>query len=126
MEQDPKDGGRAVHKEPSAVASADGRGGEPRTVGTLRNQPEAVARRVRPVGPAQQLVGGDEAGPCGSGWQRQLTARGAACQVIAPALVPTRPGDRGKRDRREALKLARLRRSGERTAGGVPEAAHAA
>jgi transposase len=46
--------------------------------------------------------------------------------VIAPSLVPTRPGDRVKTDRRDALKLARLLRSGELTAVWVPEAEHEA
>ena len=47
-----------------------------------------------------------EAGPTGYGLQRQLTALGVACQVIAPGLVPTRPTDRLKTDRRDARHLA--------------------
>jgi transposase len=58
--------------------------------------------------------------------QRQLTQLGARCRVVAPSLIPTRPGDRVKTDRRDALKLARLLRSGELTAVWVPEAAHEA
>jgi len=29
------------------------------------------------------------------------------CEVVAPTLVPVKAGDRGKTDRRDALKLAR-------------------
>ncbi len=37
-----------------------------------------------------------------------LRQRGVACDVVAPALVPTRVGDRVKTDRRDAKKLVRL------------------
>ena len=49
-----------------------------------------------------------EAGPTGFGLQRFLVARGIDCQVVAPGLVPQRPGDRVKTDSRDARKLARL------------------
>ncbi len=54
-----------------------------------------------------------EAGPCGYALQRQLTARrGQVRQVIAPALMPRKPGERIKTDRRDARKLAELLRAG--------------
>jgi transposase len=49
-----------------------------------------------------------EAGPTGFGLYRHLVARGIDCQVVAPGLVPQRPGDRVKTDSRDARKLARL------------------
>jgi transposase len=49
-----------------------------------------------------------EAGPTGFGLQRYLVGRGIDCQVVAPGLVPQRPGDRVKTDSRDARKLARL------------------
>src|SRR2546421_7985234 len=49
-----------------------------------------------------------EAGPTGFGLQRHLVERGIDCQVVAPGLVPQRPGDRVKSDSRDARKLARL------------------
>ena len=61
-----------------------------------------------------------EAGPCGYGIYRQLTELGMACTVVAPSLIPVRPGDRVKTDRRDAAKLARLLRSGDLTAVAVP------
>jgi transposase len=49
-----------------------------------------------------------EAGPTGFGLYRHLVARGIECQVVAPGLVPKRPGERIKTDPRDARKLARL------------------
>ena len=57
-----------------------------------------------------------EAGPTGFGLQRHLVERGIDCQVVAPGLVPQRPGDRVKNDSRDARKLARL------LAGGLLQA----
>src|SRR5436305_181895 len=47
-----------------------------------------------------------EAGPCGFELQRALRDRGVACDIIAPALIPRRAGDRIKTDRRDAGQLA--------------------
>jgi transposase len=57
-----------------------------------------------------------EAGPTGFGLYRHLVERGIDCAVVAPGLVPQRPGDRVKTDPRDARKLARL------LAGGLLEA----
>src|SRR5438445_4691640 len=59
-----------------------------------------------------------EAGPTGFGLQRYLVGHGIDCQVVAPGLVPQRPGDRVKTDNRDARKLARL------LAGGLLQAIH--
>jgi transposase len=56
-----------------------------------------------------------EAGPSGFGLYRHLFEQGIDCQVVAPGLVPSRPGDRVKTDPRDARKLARL------LAGGLLE-----
>jgi transposase len=61
-----------------------------------------------------------EAGPCGFALQRFLTGRGLACDVIAPALMPRRPGDRVKTDRRDAAQVALMARAGALTAVHVP------
>lgn len=53
-----------------------------------------------------------EAGPCGYLVQRRMAAAGVACQVIAPSLIPVKPGQRVKTDRRDARKLAELLRAG--------------
>ena len=61
-----------------------------------------------------------EAGPCGFELQRALTARGIPCDIIAPALIPRRAGDRIKTDRRDAGQLAVLYRAGALTAIHIP------
>jgi transposase len=61
-----------------------------------------------------------EAGPCGFELQRALTAAQIPCAVIAPALIPRRPGDRIKTDRRDAGHLAVLSRAGALTAIHIP------
>jgi transposase len=53
-----------------------------------------------------------EAGPCGYGLQRQMATDRIACDVIAPALMPRKPGERVKTNRRDARKLAELGRAG--------------
>jgi hypothetical protein len=62
-----------------------------------------------------------EAGPCGYGLYRQLLALGQDCQVVAPSLIPRKPGQRIKTDRRDACKLAGALRNGDLTAGWVPD-----
>ena len=67
-----------------------------------------------------------EAGPCGFELQRHLRARGIVCEVIAPALIPRRAGDRVKTDRRDAAQLAVLYRAGALTPIHVPTEAEEA
>ena len=95
-----------------AVAEVDG---ELRTLGTIRNEPDDIAKLMRRLGPAEKLFCCYEAGPCGYTVQRQLQRLKISCVVVAPSLIPTKPGDRVKTDRRDALKLARLLRSGDLT-----------
>lgn len=53
-----------------------------------------------------------EAGPCGYALQRTLVGLGLECTVIAPSLIPVKPGDHIKTDRRDARKLVELFRAG--------------
>jgi transposase len=59
------------------------------------------------------LVFAYEAGPCGYWLYRYLTGKGLGCVVVAPSLIPRKAGDRVKTDRRDAITLARLLRSGD-------------
>ena len=81
---------------------------------TIANEPNAIRRVVRKL--EREAPGAVracyEAGPCGYALQRQLTTARVACQVIAPALIPRKPGERIKTDRRDARKLAELFRAG--------------
>jgi len=79
----------------------------------LANEKAAVRRMVRKV---QRLAPDEvrfcyEAGPCGYALQRWIQEAGV-CVVIAPSLIPRKPGDRIKTDRRDARKLAELYRAG--------------
>lgn len=81
----------------------------------LNNEPRKVAGLIRKL---QKLCDGEvqlcyEAGPCGYALSRQLNAvKGFSCMVIAPSLIPRKPGERIKTDRRDATKLAEYLRAG--------------
>jgi len=120
--------GLDTHKAKIAVAVAEpGRLGEVRFWGEIANEPEAVRRLIERLGTKHGTLSiCYEAGPCGYGLHRQISALGHDCMVVAPSLVPVRAGDRVKTNRRDALTLARLHRAGELTAVWVPDAAHEA
>jgi transposase len=80
----------------------------------LANDPNAVRRLVRKLereapGPVHAFY---EAGPCGYALQRRLTTSRVTCEVVAPALIPRKPGERIKTNRRDARKLGELGRAG--------------
>jgi transposase len=115
--------GLDVHKASIAVSVA-GAFGDPEDHGQIPNEPAAVRRLLdRLAGPDARLSVAYEAGPTGYALHRQLTALGIECVVVAPSLIPTRPGDRVKTDRRDAAKLARLLRGGDLTPVWVPDEA---
>ena len=120
--------GLDTHKAKIAVAVAEpGRAGEVRCQGEITNRPDAVRRLIERLGARHgRLRICYEAGPCGYGLHRQITALGHDCTVVAPSLVPRRPGDRVKTNRRDAVTLARLHRAGELTAVWVPDPTHEA
>ncbi len=112
--------GLDVHAETIAVAVAEP-DGEVRSLGTIANREESVRKFIRKLGPAEHLRACYEAGPTGFVLYWQLAQLGVECAVVAPSLVPKKPGDRVKTDRRDALKLARSHRSGDLTAVWVPD-----
>jgi transposase len=120
--------GLDVHKEGIVVAlAAGGLRGEVREYGRIANTPTALSRLLRKLGgDGVRLRLCYEAGPCGYGIQRQITATEHECVVVAPSLIPRRAGDRVKTDRRDAASLAKLHRAGELTAVWVPDAGHEA
>lgn len=118
--------GLDVHKDSISVAlvSAEGEAVE---IGQFENTPTAVQKLVlRLTRMHSSLSFAYEAGPCGYGLYRQLKDMGHQCLVAAPSLIPKRPGDRIKTDRRDAMSLARLLRMGELTAVWVPDPHHEA
>lgn len=120
--------GLDVHKDTIAVALAEaGQRREVRAYGTIANTPaalRALATKLARTGTELRFC--YEAGPCGYGIERQLTEAGHGCVVVAPSLIPRKPGERIKTDRRDASNLARLHRAGELTPVWVPDPAHEA
>jgi transposase len=105
------------------VAIAEpGAAGEIRYYGRIGGDLDSLDRVIRKLeSKGAELRFAYEAGPCGYQVYRHLTAQGYSCLVAAPALIPRRPGDRLKNDRRDALTLARLFRAGELTPVQVPD-----
>ncbi len=117
--------GLDVHKDTLAIAVALPGRGEPAYWGEIANEPKALNKWLERLGTefgGALLLFCYEAGPCGYGLYRQLLEVGHECQVVAPSLIPKKPGERIKTDRRDALKLARLLRAGDLTAVWVPDA----
>ena len=112
-----------AHKKDLFVAMLIGQQKTPVTW-QLANDPQAVRRLVRKLerdapGPVSVFY---EAGPCGYALQRQVTTSRVSCDVVAPALIPRKPGERVKTNRRDARKLVELGRAGLLTAVQPPTA----
>jgi transposase len=110
-----------AHKKDLFVAMLIGRQQTPVTW-QLANEPKGVRRLVRKLeretpGPVEVFY---EAGPCGYALQRQMTTARVNCAVVAPALIPRKPGERVKTNRRDARKLVELGRAGLLTAVQPP------
>jgi transposase len=114
--------GMDVHAETIAVAVAEP-DGEVRSLGTIANREDSIRKFIKKLGSPEHLRACYEAGPTGFVLYWQLTQLGVDCTVVAPSLVPKKPGDRVKTDRRDALKLAHCHRNGDLTAVWVPDEA---
>ena len=114
--------GMDVHQESIAVAYVardhDAQVMDLGTIGTRQADIDQLIRQLHSK--AKHLVFVSEAGPCGSWLYRYLSKKGYVCWVVAPSLIPKKAGDRVKTDRRDAVQLARLMRSGDLTPVYVP------
>src|SRR4029078_2408650 len=144
-------GGRAVadHKEAfvgsdvgklrDAIAIADpGREGEVRFFGEVDASDTSMRRVIQRIAAKFNRVDFFyEAGPTGYGLYRLIRLLGHECTVVAPSLIPRKPGARVKTNSRDAVALwrplrraagavARLLRAGELTAVCVPDEGHEA
>ncbi|WP_454744005.1 IS110 family transposase [Cupriavidus necator] len=112
--------GLDVHKDSITVAYAIGMGevellGK---IGTSKADIDRLCKRLQSKARRIRIV--YEAGPCGYGLYRQLAGKGFECMVCAPSLIPKKPGERVKTDRRDAVKLVRSLRAGDLSAVYVP------
>jgi transposase len=114
--------GLDVHKETIAVSIAPQHSREVRRYGIINASLDAVDKLLKKLArPGLELRVVYEAGPCGFVLCRHLRAKGIACEVVAPSLIPKKASDKVKTDRRDADQLARLHRAGELTAIHVPD-----
>lgn len=111
--------GLDVHARTVAVAVAAG--GKAQSVGIFEHDVPKLRKILRKLGRAESLRIVYEAGPTGYGLCRLLRKAGYRCEVVAPSLIPTMPGDRVKTDRRDAKKLAMLAQAELLTYVYVPE-----
>ena len=120
--------GLDVHKLSIAVSLAEeGREGAVRFLGEIPNTPTDLAKLAKRLSKdGSQLEFCYEAGGCGYVIHRQLIELGHGCMVVAPSLIPRKPGDRVKTDRRDSQKLAMLHRSGGLTRVWAPDPVHEA
>jgi transposase len=111
--------GLDVHKE-NIVAVAIGRDGSHQGRFEMTNSPKGKERLLARLTGFPKVRCAYEAGPTGYDLKRFLDGKGVECQVIAPSLIPRRPGDRIKTDTKDAEKIARMHRMGELVAIHVP------
>jgi len=105
--------GLDVHKDFIRVAHAEAHRTDPPvfvgSIGSAQADIDKLVRRLHST--TAQLVFAYEAGPSAYVLHRYLRAKGLDCLIVAPSLIPKRPGDRVKTDRRDAVEIARLLRA---------------
>ncbi len=107
--------GMDVHKETISISVAeDGRNGPVRFPRVIPNAADDVVKMAKRLSKYGELDSATKRG-CGYGIHRQLTALGHKCIVVAPSMIPRKPGERIKTDRRDSEKLAILHWSGDLT-----------
>lgn len=111
--------GLDVHKESITAAYALG-AGEVEVLGRTGTKTDIDRLCKRLQSKARHICIVYEAGPCGYGLYRQLVQKGFDCMVCAPSLIPKKPGERVKTDRRDAVKLVRSLRAGDLSRVYVP------
>jgi transposase len=113
--------GLDVHKDSITVACVGSQPTDPVIdVGTIGTQQYAIDRVIKKLSGRGRLRVVYEAGPCGFWLQRYLRGKGEDCVVAAPSLIPKRPGERIKTDRRDARNLALSLRAGTLTTVHIP------
>lgn len=121
MNQYTKYAGLDVHKDTIAVSVADFAHPEVRFIGTISNNEKSIRKMVERLSEeGEQVSFCYEVGPFGYELYRRLRSMGHGCIAVAPTLIPRKPGNRIKTDRRDSESLARLHRAGELSSVWVP------
>ena len=113
--------GLDVHKDSIVIAVAEPGRSAAREIGTVPGDWRSLEKRLGRLADGHRLVICYEAGPTGFELHRRLQQAGYESQVVAPSLIPSKPGERIKTDRRDACKLAQCLRAGDLTSVYVPD-----
>jgi len=109
-----------VHKEAITIAVLPNEARAPTRLDRLPNDLPKLRRYLERLAQGGDLRACYEASGAGYVIHRAMREWGYACDVIAPSLVPKRPGVQRKHDKRDAADLSRLYRAGELTAVRIP------
>lgn len=112
--------GLDVHKDSITVAVLPMGAAAPTHVDRLSSDLGKLRRYCERLAAHGEIRACYEASGAGYVVQRAMSSWGYACDVIAPSLIPTKPGAQRKNDKRDAIQLARLYRAGELTTVRVP------
>ena len=115
--------GMDVHKESVTIAVLPAEAASPTRVDRLPNDFVKLRRFMGRLAETAEIRACYEASGAGYVLQRAMREWGYACEVIAPSLIPTRPGSQRKHDKYDAAQLARLYRAGELTPVRIPSEA---
>jgi transposase len=115
--------GLDVHKESITIAVLPADAAAPERLDRLPNDLGKLRRYFQRLSTQGELCACYEASGAGYVLQRAMREWGYACAVIAPSLIPTKPGVQRKHDKLDATHLARMYRAGELTAVRIPSEA---
>jgi transposase len=115
--------GMDVHKESVTIAVLPEAAPAPTRMERLPTDLMKLKRFLARLAETGEIRACYEASGAGYVLQRAFREWGYACEVIAPSLIPTKPGHQRKHDKHDAVQLARMYRAGELTPVRIPSEA---
>ena len=112
--------GMDVHKDSVMIAVLPEGARGPTVVKRLSHDPRGLRRLLGRLARQHEVRACYEASGAGYVLERMIRGWGHACEIVAPSLIPRRPGEQRKHDRKDAEELARLYRAGELVTIRVP------